>query len=100
MGAVGRRHEIDDRRTASLSLEFGFEDQCAGTISPPHGERRILWSDEPSAVVGCPEQGGKARSRIETGPAQPVDRAVAATWTFMAVSPFQVSGPWRQDHRA
>jgi TfoX N-terminal domain len=21
------------------------------------------------------------------------------TWTFMTVSPFQISGPWRQDHR-
>ena len=78
IGAVCRRHEIDDRRTACLSLEFGFEDECAGTISPSHGERRVRRSDEPSTVVGCPEQGGKARSGIETGPAQSVDRAVPA----------------------
>src|SRR5215467_2506183 len=38
----------------------------------------MLWSNEPPAVIGFPEQGGKTRSRIETGPAQPIDRAVTA----------------------
>jgi len=59
-------------------LEFGFEDEGAGTIAPRHAERRMLWSHQPAAVIGFPEQGGKARGRIETGPAQPIDRAVTA----------------------
>ena len=71
------RHEIDDCRTARLCFEFGFEDEGAGTVAPSHAERRALWSDEPSAVVGFPEQSCKARSRVETGPAQPIDRTVA-----------------------
>jgi hypothetical protein len=52
---------------------FSFEDEGAGTIAPSDAERRKLWSDEPPAVIGYPEQGGKAGSRVETGPAQPID---------------------------
>src|SRR5262245_45583449 len=73
IGAVCRRHEIDNRRTAGLSLEFGFEHEGAGTIPPTDAKRRMLWSNEPPAITGCPEQGGKAGSRVETGPAQPID---------------------------
>jgi hypothetical protein len=25
--------------------------------------------------------------------------SLCGTWTFMTVSPFQISGPWRQHHR-
>ena len=73
IGAVCRRHEIDNHRAAGPNLKFGFEDERAGTISPSHAQRRMLWSNEPPAVVRRPEQGSKARSRIETGPAQPID---------------------------
>jgi hypothetical protein len=59
-------------------LEFGFEDQRTGTITPAHVEPRLLRRNEPAAVLGRPEQGGKAGGRIETWPAQPVDRSVAA----------------------
>jgi hypothetical protein len=39
IGAVGRRHEIDHRRSAGLGFELGFEDQRAGTITPCRAER-------------------------------------------------------------
>ena len=38
----------------------------------------MLRRNEPTAVLSCPEQGGKAGRRIETWPAQPVDRAIVA----------------------
>src|SRR5260370_23949225 len=78
MGAVGRRHEIDYRRRAGLSLEFGFEDQRARTIAPCRADRWILGGDKPTPIIGFPEQGSKAGSRIKPRPAQPIDRAVAA----------------------
>ena len=78
IGTVARRHEIDHRCGSGLGLEFGFEDQRAGTIAPCGTERWILRGNKPTPIVGFPEQGGKARSRIETGPAQPIDRTVAA----------------------
>ncbi len=56
IGAVCRRHEIDNHRAAGLSLKFGFEDEGAGMISPSHAQRRMLWSNEPPAVVRRPEQ--------------------------------------------
>jgi hypothetical protein len=34
--------------------------------------------NEPSSIVSRSKQAGKAGSRVETGPAQPIDRAVAA----------------------
>ena len=36
IGAVCRRHEIDNGCRAGLSLKFGFEDEGAGAISPSH----------------------------------------------------------------
>jgi hypothetical protein len=76
--ALCRKHEIDHCRTAGVGFEVGFEDEGAGTIRAAHAAGRVLRGNEPSAVVWCPEQGGKAGSRIETRPAEPVDRAVAA----------------------
>jgi len=59
-------------------LEFGFEDKRARTVAPAHAEHRMLRRNQPPSILGRPEQGGKARRRIETGPAQPIDRTVAA----------------------
>ena len=78
MRAVGRRHEIDYRRRAGLSLEFGFEDQGARTIAPSRAERWILWGDKPTPIIGCSRAGRQSRQPNQTRPAQPVDRAVAA----------------------
>src|SRR5262249_45273530 len=68
----------DHRRRAGFGLKFGFEDQRAGTIAAFRTKGRVLWGDEPAPVVGFTEQRGKAGGRVETWPAQPVDRAVAA----------------------
>ena len=42
IGAVGRRHEIDNRRTTGLSLKFGLEDERARTITSTYVENRIV----------------------------------------------------------
>jgi hypothetical protein len=73
IGAVGRWHEIDNRRTARLSLKFGLEDQRARTITPTYIENRMFRCNEPSSVFSRSEQAGEARCRVETGPAQPID---------------------------
>jgi hypothetical protein len=78
IGTVRRNHEINHRRAASLGLELGFEDQGAGTVASLDAEQRILGCKKPPAVIGVSQQRGKASSRIEAGPAQPIDRAVAA----------------------
>jgi hypothetical protein len=33
----------------------------------------VLWGNEPAPVVSVPEEGGKTRRRVKTGPAQPID---------------------------
>ena len=63
---------------AGLSLEFGFENERAGAITATYGAQALRRGNEPAAIIGGPEQRGKARGRIEAGPAQPIDRAVAA----------------------
>ena len=73
IGAVGRWHEIDDRRTARHRLKFGLEHQRARTITPTYIENRMFRCNEPSSIFSSSEQAGEARSRVETGPAQPVD---------------------------
>src|SRR4029077_15800804 len=78
IGAVGRWHEIDHRRTARLSLKFSLEDQRAGAIAPTYINNRLFRGDDPSSIISRSKQTSKARSRVETGPAQPIDRAVAA----------------------
>ena len=55
IGTICRGHEIDNRRTASLSLEFGFKDEGAGTVAPSHAEGCIFRRNEPAAVFGFPE---------------------------------------------
>ncbi len=46
------------------------------TGASPEGRKRR--SDQPPAILWRTEQRGKARRGIETGPAQPVNRAVGA----------------------
>jgi hypothetical protein len=69
MGAVRRKHEIDNGRLAAIGLKFGFENKGAWAIASIDSERRARRRDEPAPVVCGPEQGGKARGRIETRPA-------------------------------
>jgi len=69
IGAIGGRHEIDNRRTARLSLKFGLEDQRARMITAAHIENRLVRCNEPSSIFSCAEQARKAGSRVETRPA-------------------------------
>ena len=62
IGAVGRWHEINNRRTACISLKFGLEDQRARTITPTYMENRMFRCNEPSSMFGSSKQAGKARS--------------------------------------
>jgi len=78
VGAICRRHEVDDGGTATLGLKLGFEDKRAGAVMPTDCESRLARSKQPTAVLGCPKQSGEACSRIEAWPAQPIDGAVAA----------------------
>ena len=67
VGAICRRHEIENCGAARLGLKFGLEDQCARTVLAFHVERSKGRSDKPSAILGRPEQRGEARRGIETG---------------------------------
>ena len=53
VGAVCRRHKVDDHRTAGISLEFGFEDEGAGAITPIYADRRmfVAMSHRPFSLV-------------------------------------------------
>src|SRR5204863_2157774 len=59
-------------------LEIGLEDQRVAAIAPPRGELGASGRDAPATVLRRTEQRRKAGRRIETRPAKPVDRAVAA----------------------
>jgi hypothetical protein len=60
MSAARRRHEIDHRRAAAFSLEFGFEDEGAGMISPSRCRRRVFWGNKPAPVIGVPPSQARA----------------------------------------
>jgi hypothetical protein len=78
MRADSQCHEIHDRGIAAFCLEFGLEDQRAGAITPTDRNKRLFRSNQPPAGFSAPEQGSKACGRIETRPAKPIDRAIAA----------------------
>src|SRR5262245_66402860 len=77
MGTVSGRHEVNDSRSTSLGFELSFEDERARTIASAHAQQRSARRNQPAAILGACKQGGKARSRIEPRPAQPVDGTVA-----------------------
>jgi hypothetical protein len=59
------------------------------------GERLV------TGLVG-PERTRALQHRVtdSKGRCRPMAVACSWTWTFMAVSPSQINGPWRLDHRA
>src|SRR5205085_2791444 len=48
IGAVCRRHEVDNCGATGLGLKFGFEDEGAGAIMPTNHENRLLRSKQPT----------------------------------------------------
>ena len=74
---AARRHEVDHRDRPVVGLVVGLEHQGPvpiAAIDLPHLARR---GQEPSPVLGGPQQGGEAGPRIEVREAEPVDRPVA-----------------------
>ena len=68
------RHEIDQRHRALRRLEMGLEDERVRPVSA--GDLGfVARRQQPTAVFRRAEQRRKARFRIETRPAQPIDRA-------------------------
>jgi len=70
-------HEIDHGDRAMRGFEVRLENQRALAIAPRHAHRARLRCDQPAAVLGLAQQRGEASFRIETGPAQPIDGAIA-----------------------
>ncbi len=77
------RHAVREADAAFVAVEGRLEDERAGPVAPldPQaaaaravGRRR---RDLPASVRAIAEQRGEARTRVEAGQAQPVDRAVA-----------------------
>jgi hypothetical protein len=71
------RHEIDDTHGAGLRLKVGFENECVRLISAIRA-CGLFRGNQPSPVSFSSKQCGEARIRIEAGPTQPIDRALAA----------------------
>ena len=77
-GVAARRHEIDQGDGPICRLKTRLQDQ--GIVPVAAGEfcHFLRRRDQPAAVPVVAEQGCKAGIGIERGPAQPVDRSVAA----------------------
>src|SRR5689334_20657205 len=69
-----RRHEVDDGGFALRGCECGFQDQCVVAVSTRRPRAGFYRRDKPAAVLMVPEQCRKEGSRVETWPAQPIDR--------------------------
>ncbi len=77
-GVAARRHEIDQRDNAVCGLETRLQDQRIVPVAAGGFCDLFRRRDQPSAVPVGAEQGRKTGIGIERGPAQPVDRSVAA----------------------
>ena len=75
---AARGHAVGEAHDAGCGLELGFEHQRAVAVPPSRLLHRLARRDQPAAVLGRAEQGGKAGPRIETGQTEPVDGAVAS----------------------
>src|SRR5262249_30779389 len=67
MRAVSQCHEIHDRGTAALGLEFGLEDQRAGPITPTDRNKRLFWSNQPPAGFSAPSRAAKHAAESKRG---------------------------------
>ena len=73
---VAQGHEINERYRAGGGLKLGLQDQRARAVTPLDRRDLPRGRDLPAAVLGCSQQRSKARRRVETGEAKPVDRAI------------------------
>src|SRR5437588_2808400 len=74
---LARRHEVDHADRAARRLPVGFQNERLVSIPPARRVNRFVGLDHPAAVFLVPEQRCEACGGIETGKAEPVDRAVA-----------------------
>ena len=72
------RHEVDQRGRAIRGFEIGLQDERIVAVAAGDARIWIGGSDPPAAVLRRAEQGCETGRRVETGPAQPVNGAVAA----------------------
>ena len=75
---VPRRHEVSYAHKSLRSVPFLDQDQGPLLVMAPLGCSRPLGGEQPSAVVGSSQEGGKAGGRVEAGHAQPIERTVPA----------------------
>ncbi len=75
---LARRHEVDDGHRAVFGLKLRLQDQRIVPVSARAAHYVFRRRNQPAAVLGRAEERRKTRVRIESRPAQPVDRAVKA----------------------
>ncbi len=75
--AVAPVHEIGEGGRTIRGRENRFEDQRVADVSSCDPDVILRGRDQPPSVVRLAKQRAKARGAVETGQAQPVDRAVA-----------------------
>ena len=71
------RHEVDDRHSARRRLDRGLQDERVLTIRTADPGVGIRGFNQPASVVWCAEQSGETRTRVESRPAEPIDRATS-----------------------
>src|SRR5262249_33773279 len=75
---AARWHEINEVDGAVVSLETRFQDEGVAAVAARGAPDRAGGRDQPTAIPAVAKDSGKAGIGIESRPAQPVDRAVAA----------------------
>ena len=74
-GLAAQRHEVDQRGLAVGSDKSRFQNQRIRPVAARNARLVLCRRDPPASILAGPEKGGKACIGVETGPAEPIDRA-------------------------
>src|ERR1700722_8995312 len=76
-GIVARSHEVDQFYDPLFGLESSDKDERSVEVFSSNLNGRVFWRDKLSSVLRTPQERCKTSARIEPGPTQPIDRAIA-----------------------
>ena len=76
-GIVARPHEVDQFDDPLFGLERSDKDERSIEVFPSNLNSRFFWRDKPSSVLRTPQERCKTGTRVEPGPAQPIDRTIS-----------------------
>src|SRR5262249_28444173 len=74
-GLSAQRHEVDQHGLAVGSDKSGFQNQRIRPVAARNARLLLLRPDPPASIAASPEKSRKTCIGVETGHAEPIDRA-------------------------